>query len=85
MQAIAVTGPEAVDEALAYEPMVDYILLDSVDPAIAGVGAAGIIHDWEVSAAIVRATKVPVILAGDWDQTTLSKPSSRFNLGAWTR
>ncbi|KAA3641558.1 MAG: phosphoribosylanthranilate isomerase [Armatimonadetes bacterium] len=64
MQAIAVTGPEAVDEALAYEPMVDYILLDSVDPSIAGVGAAGITHDWEVSAAIVKATKVPVILAG---------------------
>lgn len=64
MQAIAVIGPEAVDEALAYAPVVDYILLDSVDPTIAGVGAAGITHDWGVSAAIVKAVDVPVILAG---------------------
>jgi phosphoribosylanthranilate isomerase len=64
MQAIAITGSEAVDMALSYEPVVDYLILDSVDPAIAGVGAAGAIHDWKVSAAIVEAVEVPVILAG---------------------
>ena len=64
MQAIAIAGPEAVDVALSYEPVADYLILDSVDPAIAGVGAAGTIHDWKVSAAIVEAVEVPVILAG---------------------
>ncbi len=64
MQAIAVTGPAAVDVARSYEPVVDYLILDSVDPAIPGVGAAGAVHDWDVSAAIVDAVDVPVILAG---------------------
>jgi phosphoribosylanthranilate isomerase len=64
MQAIAVTGPEAVDVARSYEPVVDYLILDSVDAEIPGVGAAGAVHDWEVSAAIVAAVDVPVVLAG---------------------
>ncbi len=42
----------------------DYLILDSVDPDIAGVGAAGVVHDWAISAAIVDAVDVPVILAG---------------------
>ena len=64
MQAIGVTGPEAVEQALAYEPHVDWILLDSVTESVEGIGAAGVVHDWEVSRGIVRATSVPVILAG---------------------
>jgi len=64
MQAIAVTGPEAVDVARAYEPVVDYLILDSVAPEIPGIGAAGVVHDWAVSAAIVDAVDVPVVLAG---------------------
>jgi len=64
MQAIAVTGAEAVDLARSYEPVVDFLILDSVDAEIPGVGAAGVVHDWEVSAAIVREVGVPVILAG---------------------
>ena len=64
MQAIAVTGPEAIDVARSYEPVVDFLILDSVDAEIPGVGAAGVVHDWEVSAAIVAAVDVPVILAG---------------------
>lgn len=64
MQAIAVGGPEAVGAARSYEPVVDYLILDSVDVDIPGVGAAGVVHDWEVSAAIVSAVEVPVILAG---------------------
>jgi phosphoribosylanthranilate isomerase len=64
MQAIAVTGPEALDAARLYESVADYLILDSVSPDIAGVGAAGAIHDWEVSAAITATTDVPVILAG---------------------
>lgn len=64
MQAVAVTGSEAIDTAKAYETVADFLLLDSVDPEIPGVGAAGTIHDWEVSAAIVSAVQTPVILAG---------------------
>ena len=64
MQAIAVTGPAAVEVARSYAPVVDFLILDSVDPDIQGVGAAGVVHDWEVSAAIVDAVDVPVILAG---------------------
>lgn len=64
MQAIVVTGAVAVDVARSYESMVDYLIVDSVDAEIPGVGAAGIVHDWEVSAAIVEAVDVPVILAG---------------------
>lgn len=64
MQAIAVSGPEAVAEARSYAPVSDYLILDSVTPDVPGVGAAGIVHDWGVSAAIVEAVDVPVILAG---------------------
>lgn len=64
MQAIAVTGPDALGRALAYEPVADYLILDSVAPGIAGIGAAGAVHDWDISAAIVESVDIPVILAG---------------------
>lgn len=64
MQAIAVTGPEAVDVARSYESVADFFLLDSVDPTIPGVGASGVTHDWSISAAIAKAVGAPVILAG---------------------
>ena len=64
MQAIAVTGPESVDLAVSYSSNVDFLILDSVSPDIEGVGAAGVVHDWTVSAAIVDAVPIPVVLAG---------------------
>ncbi|MDJ0791251.1 MAG: phosphoribosylanthranilate isomerase [Acidimicrobiia bacterium] len=64
MQAIAVTGPEAIQSALEYSRVADYLILDSVAPGIDGIGAAGTVHDWTVSATIVEAVDVPVILAG---------------------
>lgn len=63
-QAIPMTGPEAVDAALAFAPVVDYLLLDSYSPEIGGVGAAGFTHDWSISRKIVESADVPVILAG---------------------
>ena len=60
MQAVAVTGPEVVDVARSYEAVADFLILDSVAPEIPGVGAAGTVHDWEVSAAVVAAVGVPV-------------------------
>lgn len=64
LQAIAVDGPEAVDRARHYAAFCDWLILDSVDPKIAGIGAAGITHDWAISAQIVQAVDCPVILAG---------------------
>ena len=64
MQAIPVTGPEAIEMARAFESVVDHLILDTQDPDIPGVGAAGATHDWSVSAEIVAALDVPVVLAG---------------------
>lgn len=64
MQAIGVAGPEAVDLAKAFEPHVDWIILDSVTEAVEGIGAAGVVHDWDVSRRIVEETTIPVVLAG---------------------
>ena len=64
MQAIAMTGPEAVDAACAYASVADILILDSLAADVEGVGAAGTTHDWTVSAQIVEAVDIPVILAG---------------------
>jgi phosphoribosylanthranilate isomerase len=70
MKAIEVGGPETADQALAaaehFAPVSDYLLLDTDDPDITGIGAAGRVHDWDVSARIVESVgaSVPVILAG---------------------
>jgi phosphoribosylanthranilate isomerase len=64
MQAIAVTGSESVAVACSYAAVSDYLILDSSTPDVPGIGAAGTVHDWEVSAAIVAEVDVPVVLAG---------------------
>ncbi len=64
MRAIPVTGPEAVDLARSCAGAADCLLLDSHEPGDRQIGAQGRTHDWSVSAAIVAAVDVPVILAG---------------------
>jgi phosphoribosylanthranilate isomerase len=70
MKAIEVGGPETADQALdaaeRFAPVSDYLLLDTDDPEITGIGAAGRTHDWDVSARIVDSVggDIPVILAG---------------------
>ena len=64
MQAISVAGPEAIDVALAYQDVAEYLILDTQAPDIAGIGASGKTHDWGVSREIVRQVRIPVILAG---------------------
>ncbi len=73
MQAVAVAGPEAIDVAVSFAPVVDYLLLDSIAPGIPGIGAAGVVHDWAVSAEIVRRVSVPVILAGGLSPTNVAE------------
>lgn len=70
MKAIEVGGPETYDAAVAaaerYAPVSDYLLLDTATPDVPGIGAAGKVHDWDVSARIVERVgdAAPVILAG---------------------
>lgn len=65
MQAVGVTGPEAVDFAKAVAPYADYLLLDT--PGIGqkvGVGASGNTHDRAIDRMIVESVSIPVIIAG---------------------
>jgi len=64
MQAIAMVGEEAVATAIAYAEVADSLILDSVSPDVEGVGAAGVVHDWNTSRSIVEAVDIPVVLAG---------------------
>lgn len=64
MQAVSIAGPEAIDVALAYHEVADYLILDTQAPDIAGIGASGAVHDWSISREIVKRVHVPVILAG---------------------
>jgi phosphoribosylanthranilate isomerase len=65
VQVIHVTGPESVDEAIAVAPLVNAILLDSGNPALAvkELGGTGRVHDWELSRRIREAVPVPLYLA----------------------
>lgn len=64
MQAVSVAGPEAVEVARAYQDVADYLILDTQALDIAGIGASGETHDWDISREIVRQVQIPVILAG---------------------
>lgn len=63
IRVVHVTGQHALAEAAAIDDA-DAILLDSYDPERGRWGATGRTHDWHISAAIVRAVRAPVILAG---------------------
>ena len=64
MQAISVAGHGALDVALAYQDVAEYLILDTQSADIAGIGASGETHDWHVSREIVHQAQIPVILAG---------------------
>jgi phosphoribosylanthranilate isomerase len=64
MQAVSVSGPNALDTAVDYQEVADFLILDTQDPDIAGIGASGQTHDWGVSQKIVERVELPVILAG---------------------
>lgn len=54
----------AVQVAKRFAEGSDWLLLDTVHPETGVVGATGYVHDWAVSAEIVQAVDVPVVLAG---------------------
>ncbi len=66
VQVIHVLSPESVEEALAVAPLVDALLLDSGNPALAvkELGGTGRRHDWSLSRRIREAASVPIYLAG---------------------
>ena len=64
MQAISVGGADALEIALSYQEVADYLILDTQAPDIAGIGASGVTHDWNISRRITQESKIPVIMAG---------------------
>ena len=66
VQVIHVEGPEALNMIPAYSSHVHAFLLDSGRPnaEIAELGGTGRAHDWQISAAFVKASSRPVFLAG---------------------
>lgn len=67
LQAVGVDGPEAIDRAKYFAGFCDMLILDSIAPGIAGIGAAGRTHGWSIDAEIVRSVPCPVVLAGGLD------------------
>lgn len=67
VQVIHVRGDASVDEAIAVAPLVDAVLLDSGNPALAvkELGGTGRVHDWATSRRIRDAVwPLPLFLAG---------------------
>lgn len=48
----------------AYAPFCDAFITDTFDPVTGASGATGRVHDWVISAELVRCSPRPVILAG---------------------
>ena len=67
LQAVGVDGAEAIDRAKYFAGFCDILILDSIAPGIAGIGAAGRTHDWSIDAEIVRSVPCHVVLAGGVD------------------
>jgi len=64
MLTVPVCGRQSIAVAARLEGFADYLLLDTSHPATGIVGATGLAHDWGLSAQIVAATSIPVLLAG---------------------
>ena len=54
-------------------PNIDALLLDSCDRTSNRMGGTGLVHDWNLSAQIVRESPVPVILAGGLTSANVAK------------
>lgn len=66
VQVIHIAGADSLPQALAVEPFVDALLLDSGAPQalVPELGGTGRVHDWKVSLEIRERVDVPVFLAG---------------------
>ncbi len=75
VQVIHVEGPEALGMIPAYADHAHAFLLDSGRPGLAvpELGGTGRAHDWSVSARFVRASPLPVFLAGGLDASNAAE------------
>jgi phosphoribosylanthranilate isomerase len=66
MKAIHVNGPDSLQTALEFAEVADILLLDTKVEGLPGVGATGVVHDWNISREIVAQVgdQAQVILAG---------------------
>lgn len=64
MVTIPVRDSTSIEVAQRYAAVSDYLLLDTMHPRTGVIGATGLTHDWSLSARIVGAASVPVVLAG---------------------
>lgn len=66
IQVVHVQGPNSFDDAMAASVAADIVLLDSGRPGarVEELGGTGRTHDWSLSARIVAALDLPVLLAG---------------------
>ncbi len=73
VQVIHVENESALKLVKLYEPFVHAFLLDSGRPSVssAELGGTGRVHDWRISAKIVRSTRKPVFLAGGLNPTNI--------------
>lgn len=62
IKAVHVSGPQSIELAKKYADCVDMLLLDSRTEG--RIGGTGLVHDWSISAEIVREVNIPVVLAG---------------------
>ena len=79
VQVIHVSGPESVEEAIRVAPHVNALLLDSGNQALAvkELGGTGRVHDWSLSARIVKSVPRPVYLAGGLNAGNLAEAIRR--------
>jgi phosphoribosylanthranilate isomerase len=61
---VSVEDESSVRRALEISPVVDAVLLDSINRSTGQVGGTGLTHDWTISSQIRRRIDRPVILAG---------------------
>ncbi len=66
MKAIHVSGSDSLQVALEFADIADILLLDTKVEGLPGVGATGVVHDWNISREIVAQVgdRAKVILAG---------------------
>ncbi|MBQ2070616.1 MAG: phosphoribosylanthranilate isomerase, partial [Bacilli bacterium] len=65
MQAVGLPNENALEEAIHFASFCDYLILDTINPAITSIGVAGKTHSWEDDKRIVEAVSpTKVIIAG---------------------
>jgi phosphoribosylanthranilate isomerase len=71
---ITVRDERSIEEATRMSAdLYDALILDSWDPRSGRIGATGLVHDWSISAEIVRRSSVPIILAGGLNPNNVSE------------